>query len=137
MSAAPGGEPAQVLYAGAWGTIAAWGWQDSDSQVACRSLGYAYTQSPSFRLTPTYQDPAQWPVWAASFGCTGSEASLWGCSKSVTTEAQGNVQQVVVYCREGASTEGRWRGTKQGWGRGGVLRGSTMSLPGPPSVDRE
>ncbi|XP_033754728.1 deleted in malignant brain tumors 1 protein-like [Pecten maximus] len=75
----PGGQGrVEVFYAGYWGYIGGWYWDDNDARVICRMFGYttgiANTVSHTFGL---YQ--RQQPTWMDFVQCTGSEVTIADC----------------------------------------------------------
>ncbi|NWQ75795.1 MARCO protein, partial [Columbina picui] len=66
----------EIFYQGSWGTICDDGWSTQDATVVCRMLGYS-------RATSAFTASAgTGPIWLDDVGCTGSESSIFDCSKS-------------------------------------------------------
>ena len=68
----------EVLYNGVWGTICSDGWNNDNSDVVCRSLGFPRA-SRSFPTSSRY-GRSSGPIWLDNVMCNGNEASLVECS---------------------------------------------------------
>ena len=65
----------EVLYQGIWGTICDDGWDDNDTTVVCRQLGF-------LNGTTTRQNQfgsSAGPVWLSQVHCLGNESKLSHC----------------------------------------------------------
>jgi serine protease 12 (motopsin) len=69
----------EVLYRGVWGTVCGNLWDDSDSQVVCRQLGFSHALN--YR-TEAFYGQGSGPIWMNSVSCTGSEQALSSCQFS-------------------------------------------------------
>lgn len=58
---------------GRWGTICDRYWDNRDTDVACRQLGYLGAKR-------YYRHPGSGSIWLKGVGCRGSEKSIWQCS---------------------------------------------------------
>ena len=68
----------EVLYNGVWGTICSDGWNNDNSDVVCRSLGFPRA-SRSFPTSSRY-GRGSGPIWLDNVMCNGNEASLVECT---------------------------------------------------------
>ena len=86
------------MYQGIWGTICDEGWDDIDSSVVCRELGYL--NGTTTRQTKFGSSTG--PVWLSQIGCLGNENKLSQCVHN----GVGNIgncthaQDVGVVCSE-------------------------------------
>ena len=63
----------EVKWNGQWGTICDSYWDQRDTEVACRQLGYLGTKR-------YYRNPGRGSIWLRNVRCRGSEKSIWRCS---------------------------------------------------------
>ncbi|OGR12630.1 MAG: hypothetical protein A2341_20355 [Deltaproteobacteria bacterium RIFOXYB12_FULL_58_9] len=65
----------EVQYAGIWGTVNFWGFDDVDAHVACRENGY-----DTGTVLPEESVPdGSGPVWMANLRCAGYESGIGAC----------------------------------------------------------
>ena len=65
----------EVNYNGEWGTVCDNGWDDTDTDVVCRQLGFG-----SYGLYVIYYFGAgSGPIWLDNVACTGNESTLASC----------------------------------------------------------
>ena len=78
----------ELQWNGQWGTICDRYWDDKDTEVACRHLGFLGAKGH-------YRHPGSGSIWLRNVGCTGNENSIlrcgssgignvWGCGKYLT-----------------------------------------------------
>ena len=66
----------EILYQGTWGTICDDGWDDIDTTIVCRELGFS-------NGTTARQDQfgsSLGPVWISQVSCLGNESKLSHCA---------------------------------------------------------
>ena len=72
----------EIYYNGGWSHICRFNWDQVDSDIACKQLGYTSVSYSSY--TTSTQIATSFPTDFGEVKCTGSEASLIECSYSVT-----------------------------------------------------
>ena len=60
-----------------WGTVCDYGWDDSDSRVVCRQLGFA---GVSGTRKGAYFGEGTGSTLLVDVKCTGNESFIWDCS---------------------------------------------------------
>lgn len=63
------------------GRICADGWDDKDARVVCRELNYKH--GLAYKHYVAEGPRTHGPYWTSSVQCTGSEANLGDCAKTV------------------------------------------------------
>ena len=66
----------EVNYNGEWGTVCADGWDDTDSGVVCRQLGFG---SSGTAIGSASFGQGSRPIWLDRVTCTGNESTLARC----------------------------------------------------------
>ena len=66
----------EVYYNGAWGTVCDDGWDDTDSGVVCRQLGFG---SSGTAIASANYGQGSGPIWLNSVMCSGNESTLARC----------------------------------------------------------
>ena len=69
----------EIYYSGIWGTVCDDEWNEEESLVLCRQLGYL---GPSLTLGEGDFPSGSGPIWLDDVQCDGSEASISSCSHS-------------------------------------------------------
>uniref|UniRef100_A0A8D0C8G5 Neurotrypsin n=1 Tax=Scleropages formosus TaxID=113540 RepID=A0A8D0C8G5_SCLFO len=67
----------EVYYKGQWGTVCDDGWTDSNTQVACRQLGFRYGEGPADQRF----GEGVGPILLDDVSCTGKEPALSHCGR--------------------------------------------------------
>ena len=86
----------EICINNAWGTICGNRFSSSDSQVICRSLGYAFIDSYSIPLPET--DYGSGPIFLDELECEGSEERVLDCHSSLGVHSCSHDQDVAVRC---------------------------------------
>lgn len=68
----------EAFFSGVWGLVCGAGWDMSDAEVVCQSLGYGGASAYSVNLTIVNQ--ANNTVWLSGVRCIGNETSLSECA---------------------------------------------------------
>ena len=68
----------EVLYNGVWGTICSDGWNNDNTRVVCRALGFP--SASTFFSSSSQYGPGSDPIWLDNVMCNGNEASLAECT---------------------------------------------------------
>ncbi|XP_041372561.1 deleted in malignant brain tumors 1 protein-like [Gigantopelta aegis] len=68
----------EILHDGQWGSICDDGFNDTEVQVVCRSLGFQSVNAELYHLAQFGQSTG--PIWLDNVICTGSEQNLDQCS---------------------------------------------------------
>lgn len=63
----------ELKWNGRWGTVCDSYWDDKDTEVACRQLGFLGAKRH-------YRHPGSGTIWLKNVGCKGNENSLLSCS---------------------------------------------------------
>ena len=67
-----------MLFNGVWGTICSDGWNNDNSNVVCRSLGFP--RASRYFPTSSRYGHVSGPIWLDNVMCNGNEASLVECT---------------------------------------------------------
>ena len=59
-----------------WGTVCDWAWDDTESDVVCRQLGFKGVKKTRARA---YYAEGSGPILLHVVRCTGKEAYIWEC----------------------------------------------------------
>lgn len=86
----------ELRYNGSWGTVCDNDWDINDASVICRMFGFA---NASFAFRGVNIGRGTGKIWFDDFRCTGSEASIWNCTKIVTNEICDLDKDAAVVCR--------------------------------------
>ena len=65
-----------------WGTVCRLEWDDTDSGVVCRQLGFTGENATSYGAVGAYNGEESAPILLDRFKCTGNESYIWNCSHS-------------------------------------------------------
>lgn len=68
----------EAFFSGVWSLVCGAGWDMSDAEVVCQSLGYGGASAYSVNLTIVNQ--ANNTVWLSGVRCIGNETSLSECA---------------------------------------------------------
>ena len=93
----------EIYNDGGWNHICRYNWNNPDSSVACRQLGY--TRYSWYSYTSTTQIATSYPNNFGNVSCDGTESSLVDCSYS-NASCQSFVSyytnyKVLLYCERG------------------------------------
>ncbi|XP_012583423.1 PREDICTED: neurotrypsin isoform X2 [Condylura cristata] len=67
----------EVYYRGQWGTVCDDGWNELNTYVVCRQLGFKYGKQAS----ANHFEESTGPIWLDDVRCLGKEASFLQCSR--------------------------------------------------------
>ncbi|XP_022795001.1 soluble scavenger receptor cysteine-rich domain-containing protein SSC5D-like, partial [Stylophora pistillata] len=92
----------QVEYAGIWGQIGMFGWDQEDGRVACRQLGYPDVLTVLYKC---FYPPRYFTLtWMDSVKCTGNELSLSNCTYELITYRSAHWTNAGVVCKNNSET---------------------------------
>uniref|UniRef100_A0A8C2HXH5 SRCR domain-containing protein n=1 Tax=Cyprinus carpio TaxID=7962 RepID=A0A8C2HXH5_CYPCA len=107
----------EVYYNGEWGTVCDDYWDLTNTAVVCRELGCDETSNT---MRAAHFGPGSGKIWMDDVGCSGSESSIFDCSKTKMGDQDcGHSEDVGVIC------SGRLVGGSRCSGRLEVLYGNT------------
>uniref|UniRef100_A0A673IX39 SRCR domain-containing protein n=1 Tax=Sinocyclocheilus rhinocerous TaxID=307959 RepID=A0A673IX39_9TELE len=69
----------EVYYSGEWGTVCDDYWDLTNTAVVCRELGCGDTSNT---MRVAYFEPGSGQIWMDNVRCSGSESSIFNCSKT-------------------------------------------------------
>ena len=79
-----------------WGTVCDDDWDDSDSAVVCRQLGFDGVSATRARA---YYGQGSGPILLDNVRCTGSESHIWDCKHNGWNDDNcGHYKDVGVDC---------------------------------------
>ena len=71
----------EIYHDGQWGTVCDDYWTDSESEIACRQLGYPGAESNTGRFLGAHFGQGSGPIWLDNVGCKGDESRLIDCPR--------------------------------------------------------
>ena len=89
----------ELYYNGEWGTVCDDGWDNTDTGVVCRQLGFGFYG----RSRRRYFGQGSGPIWLDSVTCIGNESTLVSCGHlgfSITRSCS-HFEDVEIICRGG------------------------------------
>ena len=89
----------EVEYAGVWGDIGPFGWDQADSRVVCRQLGYRDALTVFWRCRAFLNDSYNVVTWVDNVHCRGNESSLDNCSRELQTYRSSLGYDAGVVCK--------------------------------------
>ena len=82
-----------------WGTVCSDGWDDQDTQVVCRQLGFGTASTAFLGFSPSA--PLHVPIWLDNLNCNGSESRLIECQhKGLGNHNCDHDKDVFITCEE-------------------------------------
>lgn len=75
----------EVKYAEVWGDIGSFGWDQADSRVVCKELGYRDVLTVFWRCRAILKNTYRAITWVDNVRCHGNETSLSNCSRELQT----------------------------------------------------
>lgn len=75
----------EVKYAEVWGDIGSFGWDQADSRVVCKELGYRDVLTVFWRCRAILKNTYRAITWVDNVRCHGNETSLSNCSREFQT----------------------------------------------------
>uniref|UniRef100_A0A8C2HXD4 SRCR domain-containing protein n=1 Tax=Cyprinus carpio TaxID=7962 RepID=A0A8C2HXD4_CYPCA len=86
----------EVYYNGEWGTVCDDYWDLTNTAVVCRELGCDETSNT---MRAAHFGPGSGKIWMDDVGCSGSESSIFDCSKTKMGDQDcGHSEDVGVIC---------------------------------------
>uniref|UniRef100_A0A8C2HX15 SRCR domain-containing protein n=1 Tax=Cyprinus carpio TaxID=7962 RepID=A0A8C2HX15_CYPCA len=93
----------EVYYNGEWGTVCDDYWDLTNTAVVCRELGCDETSNT---MRAAHFGPGSGKIWMDDVGCSGSESSIFDCSKTKMGDQDcGHSEDVGVICSGRFSAE--------------------------------
>ena len=87
----------EVFNGSHWNTVCDDGWDDIDSTVVCRQLGFSSGRAVSV-MTVTSDKARGKGIWLSEVKCEGTEKTLLGCSYEQFNNNCQHVEDAAVTC---------------------------------------
>ncbi|XP_052086344.1 deleted in malignant brain tumors 1 protein-like isoform X15 [Mytilus californianus] len=91
----------EINYAGEWGTVCDWNFDNVDAAVACRQMGYC----SGIKIPSSHVQDGEGTIWLNQLACTGSESKLLNCTYNADTSGCRHNYDVGVHCFLSCQTE--------------------------------
>lgn len=94
----------EVNYAGIWGDVGMFRWDQADGRVVCRQLGYQDVLTVLWRCSIWLVGKSNVVTWIDTVRCTGNESSLTNCTHEWQTYRSSFGFDAGVVCQNRSQT---------------------------------